>query len=81
MTGAELILSGETGIFVLHTGMDAVAAGPPAHLELTNNVHAEIIGRLLGFNKPLLATGGGGYHVDNTARGWALVAWKIMCDL
>ena len=81
LTGAELILSGETDIFVLQTGMDALAGDPLAHLELTNNAHAEIIGRLLGFNKPLLATGGGGYHVDNTVRGWALVAWKIMCDL
>ena len=49
-------------------------------LELTNNAHAEIIDRLLGFNKPLLATGGGGYHFDNTVRGWAL-AWKIMCGV
>ena len=40
----------------------------------------EIIDRLLRFNKPLLATGGGGYHVDNTVRGWAL-AWKIMCGV
>jgi len=40
----------------------------------------EIIDRLLRFNKPLLATGGGGYHFDNTVRGWAL-AWKIMCGV
>jgi hypothetical protein len=45
---------------------------------LTNNVHAEIVDRILSFDKPILATGGGGYHVENTVRGWAL-AWKIMC--
>ena len=66
-------------IFVLQTGMDALAGDALAHLELTNNAHAEIIDQLLRFDKPLLATGGGGYHFDNTVRGWAL-AWKIMCE-
>lgn len=65
-------------VFVLQVGMDALAGDALAHLELTNNAHAEIIERLLGFNRPILATGGGGYHVENTVRGWAL-AWKIMC--
>jgi hypothetical protein len=51
--------------------MDALAGDPLAHLELTNNTHAEIIGQILRYNKPMLATGGGGYH-------WAL-AWKTMC--
>jgi acetoin utilization protein AcuC len=64
-------------VFVLQLGMDALAGDALAHLELTNNAHAAIIERLLGFNKPILATGGGGYHVANTVRGWAL-AWKIM---
>ena len=73
-----IIKAYDPDIFVLQTGMDALAGDPLAHLELTNNVHAEIIERLWGFNKPLLATGGGGYHVDNTVRGWAL-AWKTMC--
>ena len=64
--------------FVLQSGMDALAGDALAHLELTNNVHAEIVERILAYRKPVLATGGGGYHVDNTVRGWAL-AWKIMC--
>jgi acetoin utilization protein AcuC len=75
-----LIKAYDPDVFVLQAGMDALAGDPLAHLELTNNVHAEIISRLLGFNKPLLATGGGGYHVDNTVRGWAL-AWKTMCGV
>jgi len=66
-------------IFVLQMGMDALAGDGLAHLELTNNAHAEIIDQLLRFNKPLLATGGGGYHFDNTVRGWAR-CWKIMCE-
>jgi acetoin utilization protein AcuC len=75
-----LIKAYDPDIFVLQTGMDALAGDALAHLELTNNAHAEIINRLLRFDKPLLATGGGGYHVDNTVRGWAL-AWKIMCGV
>jgi acetoin utilization protein AcuC len=75
-----LIKAYDPDIFVLQTGMDALAGDALAHLELTNNAHAEIIDRLLRFNKPLLATGGGGYHFDNTVRGWAL-AWKTMCQV
>ena len=74
----HLIKAYEPDVFVLQSGMDALAGDALAHLELTNNAHAEIIDRLLRFNKPMLVTGGGGYHVDNTVRGWAL-AWKIMC--
>ena len=73
-----LIKTYEPDIFVLQSGMDALAGDGLAHLELTNNAHAEIIDRLLRFNKPMLVTGGGGYHVDNTVRGWALV-WEILC--
>ena len=64
-------------VFVLQLGMDALAGDALAHLELTNNAHAAIIEKLLSFKKPILATGGGGYHIENTIRGWAL-AWKIM---
>jgi acetoin utilization protein AcuC len=65
-------------VFVMQLGMDALAGDALAHLELTNNAHAEIVDRILSFDKPILATGGGGYQVENTVRGWAL-AWKIMC--
>ena len=59
-------------VIIVELGMDALAGDPLAHLHLTNNTHAEILDKLLGFNKPILATGGGGYHVENTVRGWAL---------
>jgi acetoin utilization protein AcuC len=58
--------------------MDALAGDPLAHLGLTNNAYAEIISRLMRFDKPILATGGGGYDVEKTVRGWAL-AWEIFC--
>jgi len=75
-----LITAYNPDIFVLQLGMDALAGDSLAHLELTNNAHAEIVDKLMRFDKPMLATGGGGYHFDNTVRGWAL-AWKIICGL
>ena len=65
-------------VIVFELGADALAGDPLAHLYLTNNVYAEIINHLMSFKKPILATGGGGYNVDNTARAWAL-AWSIFC--
>ncbi len=63
---------------VLELGMDTLTGDPLAHLHLTNNAYAEIIPIIMAFKKPILATGGGGYNVDNTARAWAL-AWSIFC--
>jgi acetoin utilization protein AcuC len=65
-------------VIVFELGADALAGDPLAHLQLTNNTYAEIINHLMGFGKPILATGGGGYNVENTVRAWAL-AWSIFC--
>jgi len=65
-------------VFVFELGADALAGDPLAHLQLTNNVYADIINHLLTFNKPILATGGGGYNIENTVRAWAL-AWNVLC--
>jgi acetoin utilization protein AcuC len=70
-------------IFVLQCGADALAGDPLAHLQLTNNVYAEVVSHLLTYDKPILMTGGGGYNVENTVRAWAL-AWCVLigahCD-
>jgi len=66
-------------VVVVEIGMDGLAGDPLAHLHLTNNVHAEVLAKMLELGKPILATGGGGYHVENTVRGWAL-AWSVLCD-
>ncbi|OGV64231.1 MAG: hypothetical protein A3K19_00285 [Lentisphaerae bacterium RIFOXYB12_FULL_65_16] len=66
-------------IIVMEIGADTLAGDPLAGLNLTNNVFPEIIDRVLGFGKPILATGGGGYHVENTVRAWAL-AWTALCE-
>jgi acetoin utilization protein AcuC len=65
-------------VFVFELGADALAGDPLAHLCLTNNVYAEVVGHLLSFDKPILTTGGGGYNLDNTVRAWAL-AWSVLC--
>lgn len=65
-------------VLVLEVGADTLAGDPLAHLRLTNNVYADVIELLLAFGKPVLATGGGGYNVENTVRAWSLV-WAALC--
>ena len=64
-------------VIVFELGADTLAGDPLAHLQLTNNTYVEIINRLLQFGKPILATGGGGYNVENTVRAWSL-AWTVL---
>lgn len=73
-----LIGAYDPDVIVFELGADALAGDPLANLQLTNNVYAEIINHLMGFDKSILATGGGGYHVGNTVRAWAL-AWSVFC--
>ncbi|MBW8035733.1 MAG: hypothetical protein FVQ79_08930, partial [Planctomycetes bacterium] len=67
-------------VIALEVGADALAGDPLAQLCLTNNVYADIIEKLLAFGKPILATGGGGYDVENTVRAWAL-CWLALCGV
>jgi acetoin utilization protein AcuC len=65
----------EPDVLLLELGMDTLAGDPLTHLCLTNNAHVELIQKLLELNRPILVTGGGGYNVEHTVRGWAL-AWR-----
>jgi len=65
-------------VVVLELGMDTLAFDPLTHLHMTNNTTADVIKRLLRVGRPILVAGGGGYHVGNTVRGWAL-AWRTFC--
>jgi acetoin utilization protein AcuC len=67
-------------VIVLELGMDVLTGDPLTHLCMTNNAFADVLPALLAHNKPMLVTGGGGYHPRNTARGWAL-AWTVLCGL
>lgn len=62
-------------VIVLELGMDILAGDPLTHMHMTNNVVVDVLKGLLGLQTPLLIAGGGGYHVENTVRGWAL-AWR-----
>jgi acetoin utilization protein AcuC len=72
-----LIKAYNPDVIVFELGADTLAGDPLAHLYLTNNTYADIIERLLRFDKPILMTGGGGYNVENTVRAWAL-AWSVL---
>ncbi len=72
-----LVKAYKPDVIVLELGMDGLASDPLGALNLTNNTYADIVKTVVGLQVPILATGGGGYHPVNTARGWAL-AWGIM---
>lgn len=74
-----LVAAYKPDVIVFELGADALAGDPLAHLRLTNNVYARIVNYLMSLGKPILATGGGGYNVDNTVRAWAL-AWSVFCE-
>ena len=63
---------------VLELGMDTLAGDPLTHLQMTNNVVVDVMDSVLALQKPLLVLGGGGYHIENTVRAWAL-AWRTCC--
>ncbi len=65
-------------VIVLEIGMDILSVDPLTHLSMTNNAIADTLPLLVKCGIPLLAVGGGGYHPEHTARGWAL-AWTILC--
>lgn len=75
-TALPILGAYDPDVIVLELGMDTLSGDPLADMSLTNNAHAEMIEHLMAAGKPLLVTGGGGYHPENTARGWAL-AWTI----
>jgi len=60
-------------VLIVEWGMDTLAQDPLAQLQLTNQTLATIARRLMTLSKPTVHTGGGGYHVENTSRGWALL--------
>ncbi|MFH0964598.1 MAG: acetoin utilization protein AcuC [Planctomycetota bacterium] len=64
-------------VISLELGLDGLAGDPLTHLALSDAVHAEIVARVLECGCPVLATGGGGYQVENTVRGWTRI-WGVL---
>lgn len=77
-TALPLLRAHAPDVIVVELGMDTLAGDPLTHLHLTNNFVVDFVERLMALNRPLLIVGGGGYHVENTVRGWAL-AWRTAC--
>jgi acetoin utilization protein AcuC len=77
-TALPLIRAYAPDAIVVELGMDTLAGDPLTHLHMTNNVVVDLLEKLMELRKPLLIAGGGGYHVENTVRGWAL-AWRTAC--
>lgn len=75
-----LINSYNPDVIVLEIGMDILSVDPLTHLKMTNNAVANIIPQVTAFDKPILVVGGGGYSLEDTARGWAR-CWTVLCDL
>jgi acetoin utilization protein AcuC len=75
---APLLNAFEPDYIVLELGMDTLAGDPLTHLRLTNNVVVDVVEQLMRCGRPILVAGGGGYHIENTVRAWAL-AWRTFC--
>lgn len=71
-----LIRAFGSDVFVLQLGADGLAGDPLAHFQLSNNTYGDVISHVLGFERPVLAAGGGGYDIENTVRAWAF-AWSL----
>jgi acetoin utilization protein AcuC len=67
-------------VIVLVLGMDVLSTDPLAHFKMTNNAFADLIPLVMQQGASIIAVGGGGYHPDNTARGWALL-WTVLCGM
>ena len=65
-------------VLVLELGADALDGDLLGHLALTNNSYTDIIAMVRRLQRPILATGGGGYSLEQTVRAWAL-AWVALC--
>ena len=74
---SPLVEAFDPQVIVYEVGADGLAGDPLADLACTNNVYADLTRKVKAFGKPVLATGGGGYHPENTARAWALV-WSVL---
>jgi acetoin utilization protein AcuC len=73
------IRSFKPDIIITELGMDALFRDPLAHLNLSNSVFVDMLQDLMELNIPLLATGGGGYNIENTVRSWVL-CWSVLSD-
>ncbi|SPO28932.1 related to histone deacetylase [Ustilago trichophora] len=58
---------------VVQCGVDGLAGDPMAVWNLSASAYVKAIQRVLGWKKPTLLLGGGGYNSPNAARCWSLI--------
>ncbi|SPO27878.1 related to histone deacetylase [Ustilago trichophora] len=58
---------------VVQCGVDGLAGDPMAVWNLSAAAYVKTIQRVLGWKKPTLLLGGGGYNSENAARCWSLI--------
>jgi len=64
-------------VVVAQLGVDAHRTDPLTHLQLDIQGFARVVQRIAELSPQLLALGGGGYDVQNVARGWT-AAWAVI---
>jgi acetoin utilization protein AcuC len=67
-------------VVVAQLGIDAHRTDPLTHLALDIQGFARAVKRIAELSPQLLALGGGGYDLQNVARGWT-AAWAVLNDV
>ncbi|MBN2185805.1 MAG: acetoin utilization protein AcuC [Candidatus Krumholzibacteriota bacterium] len=67
-------------IIVGQFGTDTFSTDPLTHLRMTNNGYIEAISELHGRFPRIMATGGGGYNMDDVVKGWTLL-WAELAGI
>ena len=67
-------------VVVAQLGVDAHRTDPLTHLALDIQGFARAVKRIAELSPQLLALGGGGYDLQNVARGWT-AAWAVLNDV
>ena len=75
-----LIEAFKPDVVVAQLGIDAHRTDPLTHLQLDIQGFVRAVRRIVDISPQLLALGGGGYDLQNVARGWT-AAWAAMNDL
>ncbi len=79
-TVPPLIKAFAPDIIFLEAGGDVHRDDPLTHLNMTSNGYRRTLEMINDFDVPVMATGGGGYDVYQTANLWATV-WSVFCGI
>jgi acetoin utilization protein AcuC len=81
----DLLLRTRPEFILLQCGVDSIDGDPITHMRFSESVHAHVAQALcvladkLGHGR-VLALGGGGYNLENIARGWNAVVEQLILN-